>query len=122
MGYLGRCEVCGASSSCVHVTEASGRESVLCLTCLSRRHRGARRAGFNFSRFVRLLGQWHDEPEDLSLVTVPSNQVCEECGTTYADFMQTGMAGCPRCYEVFESAIDRVLDQLGIPPGVARRR
>jgi protein arginine kinase activator len=34
---------------------------------------------------------------------------CPACGTTYGQFRQTGLLGCPKCYEVFEAQLSPLI-------------
>jgi protein arginine kinase activator len=34
-----------------------------------------------------------------------SGQRCEDCGTSLAEIEKTGLAGCPRCYDIFSQVI-----------------
>jgi len=36
---------------------------------------------------------------------------CPGCGTTFADFKQSGRLGCPSCYEAFEQQLGPILDR-----------
>jgi protein arginine kinase activator len=36
---------------------------------------------------------------------------CPECGTTFAEFKQSGRLGCPTCYEAFEQQLGPILDR-----------
>lgn len=38
----------------------------------------------------------------------PKNQsiTCPSCGISYEDFSQTGLLGCPQCYETFRETLD----------------
>jgi protein arginine kinase activator len=37
--------------------------------------------------------------------------VCPACATTYAEFRQTGLLGCPECYRAFESQLGPLLER-----------
>src|ERR1043165_5580736 len=36
---------------------------------------------------------------------------CSECGTTYPEFRQTGLLGCPACYKAFEPQLGPLLER-----------
>lgn len=38
-------------------------------------------------------------------------QKCPTCGTSFAEFKQTGRLGCPGCYAAFEAQLEPILDQ-----------
>jgi protein arginine kinase activator len=37
--------------------------------------------------------------------------VCPECKTTYAEFRQTGLLGCPNCYAAFDAQLTPLLER-----------
>jgi protein arginine kinase activator len=39
----------------------------------------------------------------------PKSVPCPVCGTTYAQFRQTGLLGCAKCYEVFETQLSPLI-------------
>lgn len=39
----------------------------------------------------------------------PTSPTCSECGTTYNQFRQSGLLGCPACYEAFETQLGPLL-------------
>jgi protein arginine kinase activator len=36
---------------------------------------------------------------------------CTECGTTYTEFRQSGLLGCPECYKCFEAQLGPLLER-----------
>lgn len=41
----------------------------------------------------------------------PKAPACAECGTTFAEFKQSGRLGCPACYAAFEQQLGPILDR-----------
>lgn len=37
--------------------------------------------------------------------------LCPSCGTSFAEFRQTGLLGCPRCYSAFEGQLGGLLER-----------
>src|SRR5690606_11035078 len=40
-----------------------------------------------------------------------SGTVCRACSTTYAEFRQSGLLGCPECYRSFETQLGPLLER-----------
>ena len=38
--------------------------------------------------------------------------VCEQCGTTYAEFRKSGAVGCANCYKAFHAPIERIFKRV----------
>ncbi len=38
--------------------------------------------------------------------------VCETCGKTFAEFLNTGFFGCAECYKAFETELEPILKQM----------
>ncbi len=41
----------------------------------------------------------------------PKTTACPTCGTTYVEFRQTGLLGCPDCYAAFEQQLGPLLER-----------
>ena len=41
-----------------------------------------------------------------------SKNVCPDCGTDFESFRTTGLIGCEKCYEKFESRLDSMLSSI----------
>ncbi len=81
------CARCGSPAAYRFGQE--GEESTYCRAC-------AERVGPR--DVVRLLGELTRERPD-------PNRPCPHCGWTRAQFSETGLLGCPLCYEVLEPEI-----------------
>lgn len=44
--------------------------------------------------------------------SVPQDMMCKECGTTFTQFSETGLLGCPQCYIEFEGPLGPQLERL----------
>lgn len=40
-----------------------------------------------------------------------AGRLCRACGTTYAEFRQSGLLGCPECYAAFEAQLGPLLER-----------
>ncbi|MBB6430875.1 UvrB/UvrC motif-containing protein [Algisphaera agarilytica] len=41
----------------------------------------------------------------------PKDTACENCGTTFADFRENSLLGCPMCYKTFEQPLSPLLER-----------
>jgi protein arginine kinase activator len=48
-----------------------------------------------------------DEPEEI---------VCEACGTTHSDFLDTGLLGCAQCYTAFKDVVEPLVSKIHSSP------
>ena len=56
---------------------------------------------------------FNDYAENALLPSFQTNSLkCNNCGTTYDDFVKTGMFGCSDCYDTFSDPIDSLLKNL----------
>ena len=44
--------------------------------------------------------------------SINSSNICPECGTDFESFRTTGLIGCEKCYEKFESRLDSMLSSI----------
>ena len=66
----------------------------------------------NFSNF---FGDFFDEVEETNFLpsfTKTETLKCNNCGTTYDEFIKTGKFGCSNCYDVFSHGLDNVLKNI----------
>lgn len=128
------CERCGKRPAAVCVAKEPGgvrSERWLCFRCAEEE------VGPEFCSTVALLEEILDQ--DLRALLsgkksihrdVGEKQIrCSRCGTSYAEFAETGMLGCASCYEEFEGRLDPLilrihgsLNHLGKVPSRAGRR
>jgi protein arginine kinase activator len=61
-------------------------------------------AGLLGSGFVYPAFEQKPKPE--------SQPICQNCGTSFADFTHTGRLGCAQCYETFREALNPLLRRI----------
>jgi len=83
------CERCGRPAE-FRLTEQE-RETVVCRRCVDRLA-GVSRLGAVLTAFLRA-------PERLD--------TCPYCGCRDVDWRESGIVGCPLCYEVFQAELSR---------------
>lgn len=100
-----KCSKCQNIATHHKITEINGErfEEHLCSKCA--RESGA---GFNnlFSAhefFNNFLEPFQEKPKRL---------YCEDCLTTFDDFLETGFVGCEHCYDYFKDQMDDVLKNI----------
>lgn len=101
-----RCDQCGNEATVHEVTIRAGKslERHLCEAC-------AKQAGYTAQApapLAPLFLQSATPPPQSPPGTVPA-VLCESCGTTYAQFRQSGTLGCARCYLAFEKQLGSLL-------------
>lgn len=109
------CQNCGENEANVRYTQIINgvkKEMVLCEECAN--ELGVGNMDFsmpiNFSSF---LGDFfEDEKEFLPSFMAPEKLICDKCGMTYEDFINTGKFGCDNCYEIFSNKISPVLKNI----------
>ena len=48
-----------------------------------------------------------------NLTAMPkSRKVCDRCGTSFEEIMETGRLGCAHCYETFEHELARSIEKI----------
>ena len=111
------CQNCGKNEANVRYTQIINgvkTEIALCSNC-------ARKSGMDRIdipdfplNFHSILGDFFSDFAESSLLpTLQGTAVkCKNCGTTYDDFIDTGMFGCSDCYDTFEAPIDLLLKKL----------
>jgi protein arginine kinase activator len=94
------CNLCGSENATIYFKGVVHDQTVklhLCDAC-------AKKKGlvFPFGASTFSLGDMvHQLASAVNLNTQPSRVDCTACGTTYAEFQQTGQLGCGRCYATF---------------------
>ncbi|MBL8763374.1 MAG: UvrB/UvrC motif-containing protein [Phycisphaerae bacterium] len=97
-----RCDLCGQPATVREVTIKNGVqvEKHLCEAC-------AKKQGFVVhSSLPQVITQIIAGAPDAGAGPA---QVCVSCGVTFAQFRQSGLLGCPSCYEAFESQLTPLL-------------
>lgn len=111
-----RCERCGQREATVHqtvVTNGQKQESHLCVECA--REVGAF-PGFSFPNLSvqQLLSSFLGQtlPGAGSSPALKPEPTCRHCGMTYSQFAQSGMLGCPRCYQELEQQLMPLIKRI----------
>jgi protein arginine kinase activator len=111
-----KCDLCENEATVHEVTVKSGVkvEKHLCESC-------ARQQGISVQPSVpinELITKYvmaHAAPSAAPSAPAPSGTaratVCPTCGTTYAEFRQTGLLGCADCYKAFEAQLSPLLER-----------
>ncbi len=121
------CQNCGKNEANVKYTQIINgvkKQMNLCEECAKKL--GIEDISFNmpsidFSNF--LGGMFGEEMDDFipSLIK-PQTLLCDKCGSSYEDFIESGKFGCDECYNTFESQIDALLKNIhGINRHVGRK-
>ena len=121
------CQNCGKNEANVKYTQIINgvkKQMNLCEECAKKL--GIDNMAFNmpsidFSNF--LGGMLEDEFNDFipSLIK-PETLLCDKCGSSYEDFIESGKFGCDKCYTTFENQIDSILKNIhGVNRHVGRK-
>lgn len=109
------CQNCGKNQANIKYTQIINgvkKEMALCETCAEKM--GIDNVKINmpisFSNFLGDLLEGYNETIP-SFVKETRNQ-CTSCGELYNDFIETGLLGCPECYNMFDEKLDSVLKNL----------
>lgn len=106
------CDDCKQNEAVFHskiIKNGVTKEKHLCAKC-------QQKYGFN----AGFMGGFNDGFEDLfsSFTHMmlggenPKRIICQQCGTTSDDFLETGYVGCPNCYKAFESVMLPVIRNM----------
>ncbi len=101
------CNECGKNQATVHsVQYVNGVKSEvhLCSEC-AKHHPELSMNLFSTGDFFKSF--FHDFMQ--TPVLSGSSSVCSNCGTSFRDFQQSGLFGCPDCYDTFRDAVIPVL-------------
>lgn len=109
------CQNCGENEANVRYTQVVNgvkKEMALCEKCAH--ELGIGDMNFNMPiSFSSFLGDFFEEEKDfLPNFMQEEKMICDKCGMTYEDFINTGKFGCENCYETFSSKIDPILKNI----------
>lgn len=102
------CKECGKNTATVHtvrVVNGIRSESHLCAACAAKHGAYAGGWGNTGGLLGSLFGMG-----SMGVLTQQMLASCGTCGTTIENFQQTGLLGCPDCYETFAGQIIPVLE------------
>jgi len=107
------CQACGHRPAVVEFIQVTGdvrREFSLCRECAL--SMGVRAQVEAFQRLSQLL------MHDMTAAGIPDEMraalgaKCGGCGLVFGEFVQTGLLGCPKCYEDFKDLLKPVLRRM----------
>lgn len=114
-----KCELCGQEATVHELRVVSGRkvERHLCERCARKQGIGVP-TGLSVPELIEkyMSAATPDEPpaavKEAPKPGVPlRTDLCPTCGTTYAEFRQHGLLGCPDCYRTFEAQLGPLLER-----------
>ena len=107
-----KCDKCDNEATVHEVRIESGkrREKHLCEQC-AKSEGVAPQLGAPLTQLLTqfITHQGTAAPAAAGGSTAAAAKPCPSCGLTYAQFRQSGLLGCPKCYEVFEGQLGPLL-------------
>ncbi len=105
------CDRCGkreATIQYIQIINGNRQELHLCSKC------GKEVGVDDFSMPIDLSGFFGDifGEYDLPLINRESRLVCENCRTSFEEFLNTGKMGCANCYKTFEKKLNPILKRI----------
>ena len=121
------CQNCGKNEVNFRYTQIINgvkKEMALCDKCA--KSLGLENLDFNMPiNFSSFLGDFFGGTESTDFLpsfTKTTTMQCDNCGTTYDEFIDTGKFGCSHCYDIFADWLDNVLKNIhGSARHVGRR-
>ena len=121
------CQNCGKNEVNFRYTQIINgvkKEMALCDKCA--KSLGLENLDFNMPiNFSSFLGDFFEGTESTDFLpsfTKTTTMQCDNCGTTYDEFIDTGKFGCSNCYDIFADGLDNVLKNIhGSARHVGRR-
>ncbi len=101
-----KCELCNNEATVHELTVSGGvpTERHLCEAC-AREQGLVVGAPAPVSELIQKIASGAIGP------TQTKSPACPDCGTTFAEFKQSGRLGCPSCYAAFEEQLGPILDR-----------
>lgn len=114
-----RCDLCDEGRAMMRVDRVVGRKTKtlnLCSACAGKLGGESFHTEITglFKRLLTAISSGHLASKVGEVAGKDESVVCEECGTSWETFVQTGRLGCSRCYDVFLEEIERLLVKLEI--------
>lgn len=106
-----QCQQCKKNSATIHLTEiVEGKrtESHLCEACAQKEGVAVKTQIPLNELLSSLLASQGPEGKGETVEGV-ENSVCPNCGSTWEDFREKSLLGCPYDYEVFKSRLEPIL-------------
>jgi protein arginine kinase activator len=111
------CEMCKQNEATVHIVKIVNgfkQELNICEKCAQASQKNQIGSNFklenNFT-FQSLLSGLVDYLNQ-SCESTKEKNICEICGTTYAEFKETGLVGCNNCYQEFKDTLNPVIQRV----------
>ena len=109
------CQNCGKNEANVRYTQIINgvkKQMTLCSDCAE--ELGIESMDFNMPiNFSSFLTDMFDDYNDYIPKLINSNDlVCENCNMSYDEFLNKGRFGCEKCYENFETKINKLLKNI----------
>jgi protein arginine kinase activator len=108
-----KCDQCGQEATVHELRVVNGKkvERHLCEAC-------ARKQGIAVQPVLSVPELLEKYIQQAAATSKPAatgaparSNVCPSCGTTYMEFRQTGLLGCPDCYRAFEAQLGPLLER-----------
>ena len=96
------CDSCKQNEAVIHrivVINGKKHEQHLCAQCAE----AAGSVSFKLPTFAELM--------NISFKGAPEEETACECGVTLARFRETGLLGCPKCYDTFREELTPVIER-----------
>ena len=127
------CDECGIREAKFHLTTIKNDERSerrLCPVCMAKYQKQL--PGLDFTDLAgiinNMLSNIRGSREEAQETEAWSELICEQCGTTYAEFRKSGMVGCANCNSAFREPLDSLLQRIhgntqhtGRIPGAVRK-
>lgn len=110
-----KCEQCDSEATVHELRVVNGRrvERHLCEQC-ARNEGIALQVGMTVPELIEKMVEQAAQPAAESArpkVESARSGACAICGTTYHEFRQSGLLGCPECYRVFEGQLGPLIER-----------
>lgn len=105
------CEECGLKEATIHLTKVVGdqkTEQHLCADCA----RNKSELNLVINSHISMANMLSGMLGQTQKLADKSDDVCEVCGSSYADFARNGRLGCSACYQRHHSRLDAVLRRI----------
>ena len=105
------CQLCGKriATVCINIDiNGTRKQQYICEECAQLHKLREKPSSETILKLMGEIKQASDERLAKIEASMP-DITCSGCGTTYKDFVKTGMRGCGECYEAFGSQLDKIL-------------
>lgn len=112
------CEICQKNEANFHIAKIINgvkEEKHVCEYCAKNLEGINLLPDMNFSSnfsFQNLLSGFLDYMNTSTQTNLPSQVVCNNCGTTYREFKESGLLGCSSCYSIFNNTVIPILKRV----------